>query len=238
MRKNLFQRISLGLLSLAVLGGIAFGVSVASASSTKILVTQVAGLADGTNQSGVGFSIYSGTDYVTDGFKLFSFSGVTDSVGYHTAAEAAILQYGSDNSLGITAEDIIWGYLPVDSQAPATHSFTTGTGATGFQVSASHDSEVRYNVTIATTATIAGGADGTVVLEMAPTNSATAGDWVEVGRFRNGQAISLALTLQSIQTTASQLTAFVPKGYYLKLRTINNVGTPTYTYNSGQEVLK
>lgn len=123
------------------------------------------------------------------------------------------------------------------SSSTASHSLVTGTGATGFQVSSTRDAMVNYSVTVATTATIGGGADGTVVLEIASTNSATAGDWVEIARFRNGQAITLALILQSVQTIAGNLGGYIPAGYYAKLRTINNTGAPTYTYNSGQEVL-
>lgn len=204
----------------------------------KILVAQVAGLSQGVNQANVGFTLYDESDYIQDGNKNFDFTGIVDDLAFHDAANAAIIQWGVDNDITIVASNIIWGYTPHPSQSAQTHSFTTGTGATGFQVSTTHDAEVRYNVTIATTATIGGGADGTVVLEIAPTNSATAGDWVEVSRFRNGQAITLALVLQSVQTIAGQLSGFVPKGYYAKLRTINNVGTPTYTYNSGQEVLR
>lgn len=124
------------------------------------------------------------------------------------------------------------------SASSATRSLTTGTGATGFQVSATRDSDVHYSSTIVTTATIGGSQSGTIVLEMATTNSATAGDWTEIGRCTNGQAITLALTLQSVQTIGCELSGFIPAGHYAKIRSINNAGTPSYTYNSGQEVLR
>lgn len=120
----------------------------------------------------------------------------------------------------------------------ATRSIVTGTGATGFQVSSTRNTFASYNVTVVTTASIGGNASGTVVLEVAPTNSATAGDWVEIARFTNGQAITLALALQSVQTLAGQVNGMIKAGYYAKLRSINNSGTPTYTYNSGQEILQ
>ncbi len=146
----------------------------------------------------------------------------------------AVLGYDTINS--------VWHVLQVPQPARSFNnspgrSIVTGTGATGFQVSSTRDSIVNYSVNIVTTATIAGGQDGMVLLEIAPTNSATPGDWVEVGRSRNGQALSLALTLQSVQTVAGQVGAVIPAGYYAKLRSVNNTGTPSYAFNSGQEVL-
>lgn len=123
------------------------------------------------------------------------------------------------------------------SQSSTTRSIVTGTGATGFQVSSTRDSEVRYSSTITTTATIGGNSSGSVVLEIAPTNSAIAGDWIEVARCTNGQQITLAIALQSVQTIGCSISGFVPAGYYAKIRSINNAGTPGFAYNSGQEVL-
>lgn len=123
------------------------------------------------------------------------------------------------------------------SVSAVTHTLTSGTGATGFQISSSRDAMADYSVTVVTSATIGGNSSGTVVLEEAATNSATAGDWVEVARCTNGQSISLAVILQSVQTFACPMTAMVPAGYYTKIRSINNSGTPTYSYNSGQETL-
>ncbi len=113
----------------------------------------------------------------------------------------------------------------------------TGTGATGFQVSSIKTAVVNYNATIVSTSSIAGSQVGTLVLEIAPTNSAAAGDWVEIGRITNGQALTLAITLQSVQTFAGQLGGTIPAGYYAKLRSINVSGTPTFTFNSGVKAL-
>lgn len=124
------------------------------------------------------------------------------------------------------------------SMATSSRSIVTGTGATGFQVSATRDSEVRYSTTIVTTSSIAGSQNGTVVLEIAPTNSATASDWSEIGRCTNGTSYTLAVAIQGVSTQACQITGYVPSGYYAKLRSINNAGTPTFNFNSGQEVLQ
>lgn len=120
----------------------------------------------------------------------------------------------------------------------ASHSIvTTAAAANGWQLSSTRDASVFYSVNVNTTATIAGNADGYIVLEVAATNSTTASDWKEVSRTRNGQALSLALTLQSVQNIGGELMNIVPAGYYARLRSVNVSGTPTYTYVSGQEVL-
>lgn len=118
-------------------------------------------------------------------------------------------------------------------------SIVTGTGATGFQPSSTRDAIVNYSVTITTAVQIglATNVDGYVVLEIAPTNSATAGDWVEIARTPQAQNIGIALALSSTQKGGGNLTGGVPAGYYAKIRSVNVAGTPTYAYNSGQEVL-
>lgn len=116
-------------------------------------------------------------------------------------------------------------------------SIVTGTGATGFQVSSTRNAIVNYSVTINTSVSLSGNAVGYVVLEIAATNSATAGDWVEVGRAPSGQSGTLVIGLALNQAGGGQMGAVIPAGYYAKLRSVNSTGTPTYTYNSGQEVL-
>jgi hypothetical protein len=122
------------------------------------------------------------------------------------------------------------------SNTPARSIVTVAAAANGFQPSSTRDASVRYSVTIVTTATIGGASSGTVVLEIAATNSTTAGDWQEVARVTNGQAITLAVALQSVQTISGELHCIVPAGYFVRMRSINTSGTPSFTYNSGQEV--
>lgn len=158
--------------------------------------------------------------------------------GLQTALDTFTAEFAGLATVATTgAYSDLTGKPATRTSSPVTHSIVTGTGATGFQVSSSRDSFVNYSVTIVSTATIGSNQDGTVVLEIAPTNSATAGDWIEVARFRNGQTLALALTLSSVQTVSGNLGGYIPAGYYVKLRSINNSGTPSYAYESGQEVL-
>lgn len=114
---------------------------------------------------------------------------------------------------------------------------TVAASANGFQLSSTRDASVSYSVTIATTSTIGGPQLGTVVLEICATNSATAASWQEVARSTNGQTITLAITLQSVQTSAGALGCIVPAGYCCRLRSVSTSGAPTFAFNSGQEVL-
>lgn len=143
----------------------------------------------------------------------------------------------------ITYEIAHASYDPSNPNTPWTFNnaasrpiVTTAAAANGYQISATDNTSVFYSININTTATIAGSSDGYVVLEISPTNSATAGSWVEIARSRNGQAISLAVALQSVQNITSEVMGVAPGGYYVRLRSVNNNGTPTYTFVSGQEV--
>lgn len=200
------------------------------------------GYSNGDGEFAVKFIIVSGSTFVQNGSQIFSTSyDLSTFAAVDAACRAEIAIWASANSMTINAIDWAPGaagaLAPATTQAPATRSIVTGTGATGFQPSATRDVFANYNLTVATTATIGGSASGTLVLEICSTNSSTPANWIEVARFTNGQSISLAIALQSIQTLAGQLSGMIPAGYYAKIRSINNSGTPTYTYNSGQEVL-
>lgn len=170
------------------------------------------------------------TDSVTEGSTNLYFTNerAQDAVG--AALSSEFVYNDGSNSISLRTRSFTNN---------ASRSTTTGTGATGFQVSSSRDALVNYSVTISTAVQIgvATNVDGYAVLEIAPTNSATAGDWIEIARTAQAQNIGLALALSSTQKGGGNLTGVVPAGYYAKIRTVNTAGTPTYTYNSGQEVL-
>lgn len=117
-------------------------------------------------------------------------------------------------------------------------SIVTGTGATGFQISATRNAQVSYSVTIDTTSTLSGSSKGYVVIETATTNSATPGDWVEIARISSGQNNTLIVGLTLVQTGGGCMGGLtIAGGSYVKIRSVNVAGTPTYTLNSQQEVL-
>jgi len=112
---------------------------------------------------------------------------------------------------------------------------TSATGQGGVVLDASRDAAVTYSVATSTTATIGGASSVTVYLEIATTNSATAGDWTAIQTVSNGQTITLAIVLQSVQSNTLTVSGIVPAGYYVRVRTAV-AGTASATYVNGQEV--
>jgi len=160
-------------------------------------------------------------------------TALTNTVSALAASLKAVATTGSYNDLidkpTIPPTPIAW--VP----ASATRTLVTSTGAVGFRPSTTRNTLASYNIKITSTASIAGNADGSVVLEVCPTNSATAGDWIEIGRQSNSQVLSLAVVLNSVQGQGVPLIGVIPTGWYAKLRTITTTGTVGFTYVSGSE---
>jgi len=126
---------------------------------------------------------------------------------------------------------LITSAVPTRSQAPASRSLNSG-----FQINASRDALVNYSVDIATTLSLTTGQAGTVFLEIASDSGFTT-DLQELGRFVNGNTGTLAIGLSLSQNVSGNLRGYVSAAYYVRLRTSNDTGTPTFTYRTGQEVL-
>lgn len=178
-------------------------------------------------------SFMDGSGNVIDSQLMNIVPGTAAStVTLSTTTVTAIMAYVTAQGYSATSADIFFAFnasLYTLSQAAATRSI----GATGFQISTTQNAEVRYTVQIVTTATIGSGGTGYVALQMSPDNV----NWTEIGRITNGQVITLAIALNSVQTITGQLSGFIPAGYYVRLLSVNTTGTPTYSYVSGQEVL-
>lgn len=117
------------------------------------------------------------------------------------------------------------------SQSSASRSLNTA-----FQVSSTRHALVSYSVQITVTASIGGGQNGDVILEIASDSGFTT-NVQTVAIAGNGQTYTLAVAIQGVQPTTNNLTGFVPAGYYTRLRTVNNTGTPSFSYRAGQEIL-
>lgn len=212
--------------------------------------------------SGIGvasnaFFVTPNTIETTDGHLIDTLGIINGSIASNVSATANAQSgvdaffgnvFGTRTGLLVTASGNAAGFMTaaqsaklaaVSTSTPSisypTRSIVTGTGAVGTQLSTTQGTDVHYNGTIVTTATISGPAQGTMVLEVAPTNSATAGDWKEQGRCTNGQNITLAIALNSVQTIGCEISGYVPAGYYAKIRSITTSGSPTFTLNSSFE---
>lgn len=119
---------------------------------------------------------------------------------------------------------------PTPTQASATRSLNTA-----FQVSATRPSIVCYSVQLTVTASIAGGQTGDVILEIASNVGFTANvQTVSIAGL--GQTYTLAIALQGVQPQTGVLVGLVPTGYYVRMRTVNISGTPTYLIRAAQEI--
>lgn len=103
---------------------------------------------------------------------------------------------------------------------------------TAFQISAARDVYVSYATDIACSATVLVGQNGTVVLEYAD----NVGMSTNVVTVQQSTASASGVLNMATVATAT-LTGVIPAGKYVRLRTVNNVGSPTFTYRTAQEVL-
>lgn len=177
------------------------------------LLSSIAGLSPSAGQM----------PYFTGGYSAGVFNSTTYGRSLLNLSNAAAL-----------AAAVAAGVTPATVNNAPGRSLTTSTGAVGFQPNATQNVEASYDLTLTCTATIGGTASAKVVLEICATNSATPSDWVAIGEFTNGQAISLALALQSVQTMAGNISKVIPAGYYAKLREITS-GTTTFSLDYQQE---
>jgi hypothetical protein len=120
---------------------------------------------------------------------------------------------------------------PARAQSSASRSLNTA-----YQLSVTRDVLASYSVDISATLSLTAGQQGTVFLEIANDAAFTAGVQ-ELARFVVGNTGTLTIGLSLTQNVTGALVGYVPAGKYARLRTQNNVGTPTFNYRAGQEVL-
>lgn len=183
----------------------------------------------------------SGNSFVENTVLTVDTSTATSAETVFALAATAMQTYATGKGWGALTYSFGMFATTNGPIAPASSalslSLQTSTGAVGTQVSTTKNSWVTVAGSISTSATIGGASAGDILLEVAPTNSAAAGDWVEWGRIGNSQTITLAVALQSIQVIKGQLIAFVPAGYYVKARTLTGSGSPTYALLEAKQVI-
>lgn len=115
-----------------------------------------------------------------------------------------------------------------------TPAFPTRSLNTAFQPSTTTDVIVSYAVDIACTLTLTGGQTGTVVLEYAD-DSGISTNVKTVQSTANANTGTLTIGLSLTQTATASLSGVIPAGKWVRLRTVNTTGTPTFTYRSAAE---
>ena len=104
-----------------------------------------------------------------------------------------------------------------------------------FRVSTTTVSNIAYSVSIANTLNLSGGAAGLVYLEYADDSGFTT-NVKEAGRVGNSNSGGLVVGLSLNDQVTLQVSGMIPAGKYVRLRTVNTTGTPTYTLITSQEV--
>lgn len=150
------------------------------------------------------------------------------------AARAIVL---TTTGTGAATYDSVAGTLNIPNQsstAPVQAAVTRALN-TAFQISATQGAMATYSVQLTVTATIAGGQNGDVILEIA-SNAGFTANVQTVSIAGLGQTYTLAAALQGVQPQTGVVSGYVPAGYYARIRTVNNTGTPAFSYRAGQEV--
>ena len=209
--------------------------NVVNAGTTQFGVVEFDPTGD-LNQTGANSGIAVVKPLAITNAKLANLSGTSELKGSSsTSAAATDITLGTNISMTGTTLNVS---IARTINSVVTRTFTTGTGATGFQISSTQGAMVFYTVTVQASATIGSNSNGTIFLEVSPTNSATPDSWIINGQHGVNHSVSLILTLSSVVGVTSQLSTFVPVGYYAKLRTATTTGTVTYTYVTGIEMLQ
>lgn len=116
-------------------------------------------------------------------------------------------------------------------------TFTAGTSRTlnsSFQISTTNDVLVNYSIDVVSTASIAGGGqDGGIILETSPNNST----WTTIDNAHNQNSVSLAIILNAIQNVTVHVSGMIPSGYWVRIRTVQTTGAPTFSFRMGNETL-
>lgn len=147
--------------------------------------------------------------------------------------DAAAISYASGLGYTITAADVVSILQPATAR---TFTNPTRTLNSAFQISTTQDVQVSYVVNVAATLSLTTGATGTVVLEYADDSGITT-NVVTVQTSVNGNTGTLAIGLGLTQTSTASLSGTVPAGKYVRIRTVNTTGSPTFTMGNAQEVL-
>lgn len=180
----------------------------------------------------------TGTPSTRAGYGITDALGTSDLTPYATtSALTSGLATKFTTPTGTTAQyvrgDGSLATLPVPatpSQASASRSLNSS-----FQISATRNALVSYSVQLTVTASISGGQNGDVILEIASDSGFTTN--VQTLAITGlGQTYTLAVALQGVQPQTGVVSGYVPAGYYARLRTANNTGTPAYSYRAGQEI--
>lgn len=196
-------------------------------SSTGVLNVPTPSLTGGTVTS-VGIT---STDFSISGSPVTTSGNITANLN-NSGVVAGTYNFLTVNTKGIVTA----GANRTINNAPGRSIVTTAAAANGWQISATKEAEVSYSATIGTSISLSGNSSGYIVLEIASTNSSTASDWTEISRITSGQSGGVVVGITLNQVGGGPMVGVVPPGYYVRQRSVNVAGTPSFTTAGQQEV--
>jgi hypothetical protein len=128
------------------------------------------------------------------------------------------------------------GTLSATASIARSFSAVSRTLNTAFQISTTRDAFATYCVDIAASISLTAGQTGTVFLDYADDIGFTT-NLITIGRTSNGNTGSLTVGLNLTQTATASVSGLIPAGKFVRIRTVNTTGSPTFTAREGQEVL-
>lgn len=165
-------------------------------------------------------------------------SGALDFIKNKPSIPAAQIQ--SDWAQASTgALDFIKNKPTIPSVARATSVFslaTSGTGATGVQVSTTKDSTVRVTYSTQVTLTLGGSPVSLVQLKKCVTNSATESDWTSCGRTGTSQPTTLSITVGGVYQQVGQICGDIPAAWFVKALP-SGTGTHAEAFIEGEKTI-
>lgn len=222
---------------LALLASLACA-AVSAHAGTKVFVTTVT-----TNYPNNQYCIMTFFDTTSQTFVDFQYiilptnntiNTTNDAIAF---IKAAVYTEAGVKGYTITDADFIANW-PITGIPNVTPSYTNPTRSlnSAFQISSTRNARVSYAVQIAANLSLSGGQMGTVVLEYADDSGITT-NVVTVQTLANGNTGTLTIGLNTVQTVIISLSGDIPAGKYVRIRTVNTTGSPTFTFVSAQEVL-
>ncbi len=164
-----------------------------------------------------------------------------DSQGYAIDVRLLTSDQISQIQSMISSAAMSWAQV---TQTPATLSgyvspvFSSASRSlnSAYQISTTRMAYATYAVDIAATLSLTSGATGTVFLEAAADSGFTS-NVREVARSVNGNTGTLTIGLGLTQNVTAIVSGYIAAGEFVRIRTANTLGSPVFTYRSGQEVL-
>jgi hypothetical protein len=151
-------------------------------------------------------------------------------VGNFSIQEEVLIKNTVENLYGLSMD----GFTTNNISIPVVIAANGRDFNQAYQISSTNQARISVSVQIACGLSLSAGQSGTITLEISA--NGTSG-WIYAGHVAASNTGILTLGLSTSQISGGQLIQELPAGYYWRLSTNNISGTPTYTFNGGNEII-